>query len=102
MAGAHEVFDLMRASHGTTVRLSAYSGQEPWEVMVVDRLGLLTQLYQIASIAVVCGSFVESIGGHNILESAVAGAPTIVGPFMHSQTAASSPRGVFGGDSDDV
>ena len=80
-----QVVDLMSSRFGRTVRLSTYSGHEPWDVLVVDKLGLLSKLYQIASMAIVCGSFIEPIGGHNILEPAVVGTPTIVGPFMHSQ-----------------
>ena len=79
------VYDRMQSAFSTS-RLSTYGGG-PWDVMVVDKLGMLTSLYQIASVAIVCGSFVESIGGHNILESAAVGVPTVVGPFMHSQQA---------------
>jgi 3-deoxy-D-manno-octulosonic-acid transferase len=53
--------------------------------MIVDRLGMLTKLYQLASVAIVCGSFIERIGGHNILEPACVGVSVIVGPYMHSQ-----------------
>ena len=35
----------------------------------------------------VCGSFVERVGEHNILEPAMYGFPTIVGPYMHGQKA---------------
>ncbi len=61
------------------------SGKKEWRILVVDELGVLTSLYQIATVAVVCGSFSERIGGHNIFESAIFGVPTIVGPYMHSQ-----------------
>ena len=79
------VFDQLKKSSASVVQLSTYNGSDSWKIMVVDRLGLLTQLYQIADLAIVCGSFVERIGGHNILEPAVVGVPTIVGPYMHSQ-----------------
>ena len=79
------VVDRLHTLVPATARLSAYSGDGPWSVMVVDRLGLLTQLYQIASVAIVCGSFVQRVGGHNILEPAAVSVPTIVGPYMHSQ-----------------
>lgn len=63
------------------------SGKKDWRILVVDELGGLTNLYQIAHVAIVCGSFVERIGGHNIFEPAVFGVPTIVGPYMHAQKA---------------
>lgn len=54
------------------------------DITVVDQMGLLTGLYSIATVAVVCGSFTK-IGGHNILEPAQFGIPVIYGPHMHAQ-----------------
>ena len=53
------------------------------EVMLLDTLGELSQLYALASVVFVGGSLVPS-GGHNILEPAVAGKPVIVGPHMEN------------------
>jgi 3-deoxy-D-manno-octulosonic-acid transferase len=57
-----------------------------WNVMVMNQLGVLAQLYQLATIAIVCGSFIKRVGGHNIVEPAAVGVPVIVGPYMHSQS----------------
>jgi 3-deoxy-D-manno-octulosonic-acid transferase len=51
------------------------------EVMLLDTLGELSQVYALASVVFVGGSLVPS-GGHNILEPAVAGKPVVVGPHM--------------------
>jgi 3-deoxy-D-manno-octulosonic-acid transferase len=51
------------------------------EVLLLDSLGELAQVYALASVVFVGGSLVPS-GGHNILEPAVAGKPVIVGPHM--------------------
>ncbi len=51
------------------------------DVVVLDTIGELAQLYQIATVVVVGGSLVPS-GGHNILEPAVHGKPIVVGPHM--------------------
>lgn len=50
--------------------------------IVVDRLGLLRQLYAVADIALVGGSLlkIEGIGGHNPLEPAVFAKPILFGP----------------------
>ncbi len=72
---------------GTAVRYTTYQSGTPWNIMVVDQVGLLTVLYQLADVAIVAGSFVERVGGHNILEPAIVGIPVIVGPYMHSQRA---------------
>lgn len=61
------------------------SCNEGWRILIVDSLGMLMSLYYISDVAVVCGSFEERIGGHNIYEPASVGIPVVVGPYMHSQ-----------------
>jgi 3-deoxy-D-manno-octulosonic-acid transferase len=53
------------------------------EVLLLDSLGELAQVYALASVVFVGGSLVPS-GGHNILEPAVAGKPVVVGPHMEN------------------
>jgi 3-deoxy-D-manno-octulosonic-acid transferase len=80
-----EVFEKMRILEPLTVRLSD-RGTLSWRVMVVDTMGVLLELYQLATVAIVCGSFVSKVGGHNIVEPAIARVPVVVGPYMQSQT----------------
>ena len=51
------------------------------EVMVVDRIGLLSSIYRYGAIAYVGGGF--GVGIHNTLEAAVYGIPVIFGPHYH-------------------
>jgi 3-deoxy-D-manno-octulosonic-acid transferase len=51
------------------------------DVVVLDTIGELASLYQIATVAFVGGSLVAT-GGHNILEPAVHGRPIVFGPSM--------------------
>ncbi len=53
------------------------------EVLLLDTLGELAQVYALASVVFVGGSLVPA-GGHNILEPAVAGKAVIVGPHMEN------------------
>ena len=53
------------------------------DVVLLDTLGELIQVYSLATVVFVGGSLVPS-GGHNILEPAVAGKPVIVGPYMEN------------------
>jgi 3-deoxy-D-manno-octulosonic-acid transferase len=53
------------------------------DVVVLDTIGELAQLYQIATVVFVGGSLVD-IGGHNILEPAVFGKPIVFGPHVHN------------------
>jgi 3-deoxy-D-manno-octulosonic-acid transferase len=53
------------------------------DVVVLDTLGELAQLYQIATAVFVGGSLIDH-GGHNILEPAVFGKPILFGPHMQN------------------
>lgn len=66
-------------------RTSCDGGGGAPRVILIDRMGILSRLYAVAQMAVVAGSFVEGIGGHNILEAAAHGVPVIYGPHMEKQ-----------------
>ncbi len=53
------------------------------DVVILDTIGELAQLYQIATAVFVGGSLVDA-GGHNILEPAVFGKPIVFGPYMQN------------------
>jgi 3-deoxy-D-manno-octulosonic-acid transferase len=55
---------------------------EAQAVYVADRLGELGLWLRLAATALVGGSLVPGIGGHNPLEAARLGAPAIAGPFV--------------------
>ncbi len=52
-------------------------------VVVLDSIGELAQVYQIAT-AVFVGGSLSDYGGHNILEPAVFGKPIVFGPHMQN------------------
>ena len=57
---------------------------EPREdIVVLDSMGELARLFQIATVVFVGGSLVDA-GGHNILEPAVFGKPILFGPHMQN------------------
>ena len=53
------------------------------DVVVLDTIGELAQLYQVATVVFVGGSLIDH-GGHNILEPAVFGKPILFGPHMQN------------------
>ncbi len=53
------------------------------DVVVLDTLGELAQVYQVATAVFVGGSLVDH-GGHNILEPAIFGKPIVFGPHMQN------------------
>ncbi len=70
-------------SHALLSNSSQITGEE--QVILIDQMGQLTKLYQIADLAIVGGSFVPHIGGHNIFEPVSVGTPVLFGPYMHTQ-----------------
>ena len=53
------------------------------DVVVLDSIGELAQLYQVST-AVFVGGSLEDHGGHNILEPAIFGKPILFGPYMRN------------------
>jgi 3-deoxy-D-manno-octulosonic-acid transferase len=64
------------------VRLSQLEHAKPGPVIVVDRVGILADLYALADAAFVGGGF-HRAGLHSVLEPAVFGTPIVVGPHWH-------------------
>jgi 3-deoxy-D-manno-octulosonic-acid transferase len=62
------------------LRVDAEPGHD---VLILDTVGELAQLYQVATVVFVGGSLVDT-GGHNILEPAVFGKPIVFGPHMQN------------------
>jgi 3-deoxy-D-manno-octulosonic-acid transferase len=69
--------------HGAGRLSKGLTGQE--KIILIDTMGLLTTCYQLATLAIVGGSFVPGIGGHNILEPIQASIPVLFGPYMKKQ-----------------
>ena len=66
------------------LRLARIDARNAWDadVVVVDRYGLLGDLYAVADVAYVGGGF-HSAGLHSVLEPAAFGAPVLFGPRHH-------------------
>jgi 3-deoxy-D-manno-octulosonic-acid transferase len=74
----------LEAGFATTRRSELPIDAEPRaDVVVLDSIGELAQLYQVAT-AVFVGGSLEDHGGHNILEPAIFGKPIVFGPFMQN------------------
>ena len=80
-----DVDRLCRQEGLTTVRRSdlPIDAEPRADVVVVDTIGELAQLYQLATAAFVGGSLVPA-GGHNIIEPAVFGKSIVFGPHMEN------------------
>ncbi len=80
-----EVETMARISGFVTVRRSdlPIDAEPRADVVILDTLGELAQLYQVATAVFVGGSLVDH-GGHNILEPAIFGKPIVFGPHMQN------------------
>jgi 3-deoxy-D-manno-octulosonic-acid transferase len=80
-----EVERLARDAGFVTIRRSELpiDAEPRADVVVLDSIGELAQIYQVATAVFVGGSLVDH-GGHNILEPAVFGKPIVFGPHMHN------------------
>jgi 3-deoxy-D-manno-octulosonic-acid transferase len=52
-----------------------------WDVLIIDRVGMLAAWYRASDVAFVGGSLIRH-GGHNVLEPAAARRATLVGPHV--------------------
>jgi 3-deoxy-D-manno-octulosonic-acid transferase len=80
-----EVERLARAAGFVTIRRSELpiDAEPRADVVVLDSIGELAQLYQLATAVFVGGSLADH-GGHNILEPAIFGKPIVFGPHMQN------------------
>ncbi|MES2272794.1 MAG: 3-deoxy-D-manno-octulosonic acid transferase [Chlamydiota bacterium] len=56
------------------------------KVLLIDSMGKLPICYAMSRLSIVAGSFIPTIGGHNILEPCLYGTPVFFGPHMFSQS----------------
>ena len=80
-----EVERMCRQEGLATVRRSdlAIDAEPRQDVVILDTIGELAELYQIATVVFIGGSLVAT-GGHNILEPAFYGKPIVFGPHMEN------------------
>lgn len=62
--------------------LSDYTHQK---VILVDGIGHLATCYALSLLAIIGGSFVKHVGGHNVLEPCLYGIPSLFGPYTFAQ-----------------
>lgn len=81
-----EVADLLKKKGILFARFS----QTGWNlrterVLLMDVMGQLGTCYANSQLAIVGGSFIPGIGGHNVLEPCVYGCPSLFGPYTFAQ-----------------
>ncbi len=76
---------LARAEGHRVVRRTelAVDAEPRADVVILDTIGELAHLFQVATVVFIGGSLAD-YGGHNILEPAVHGKPIVFGPYMQN------------------
>jgi 3-deoxy-D-manno-octulosonic-acid transferase len=85
----NEVESLIRARGMCFCRktaLTSPAGAELVEVILLDTIGELANLYSIGTVIFIGGSLVP-VGGHNVLEPAIYKRPVLFGPYMDNFSA---------------
>jgi len=78
LQGLERTLDAAGLRHARLAALEARPGMRP-EVVVIDRVGILADLYSIADAAYVGGGF-HAAGLHSVVEPAGFGVPVLFGP----------------------
>ncbi len=79
---AAHIETIVRLYEGNIIKWTEGTGKTTGRVLLVDKVGLLTQLYSYARVAYIGGGFGRA-GVHNVLEAAVYGKPCFYGPVFH-------------------
>jgi 3-deoxy-D-manno-octulosonic-acid transferase len=69
--------------HARYSSLQQVTGKE--RVLLIDTIGLLTTCFQLSECAIIGGSYLPGVGGHNIFEPIQAHIPVLFGPYMETQ-----------------
>ena len=68
-------------------RFSLHGLNYKYKIILMDKMGELINLYNIADVVLLGGSFVNNIGGHNPIECAALNKKIITGPYIYNQYA---------------
>lgn len=79
-----ETPSLMKELGPKTLCLRETSAAAAWDTCLVDKFGVLEDMYRISDAAFVGGTFV-AVGGHNVWDAAQFGIPVFFGPDFHTQ-----------------
>jgi 3-deoxy-D-manno-octulosonic-acid transferase len=81
-----EILALLKRSGLSYCQYSKSTLDEQTQILLLDTIGQLNLFYHYSSVAFVGGTLVP-LGGHNLLEPALAGCPVVHGPYCENQRA---------------
>lgn len=81
---ASDVVEVLNAAGLSFAQRSKGQTPQSTQVWLADTLGEMALWYALCPVAVIAGSFVDGIGGHNPIEASRAGALVVTGPYVDS------------------
>ncbi|HMA66013.1 MAG: 3-deoxy-D-manno-octulosonic acid transferase [Fibrobacterota bacterium] len=79
-----EVPVIMDEIGGSIAHITEITTSRKWDVCIIEKMGILDEVYKIADAAFVGGTFVP-VGAHNVWDPARFGIPVFFGPDYHTQ-----------------
>lgn len=79
-----EILALIKRSGMSYCQYSKSALDEQTQILLLDTMGQLNLFYHYSSVSFVGGTLVP-LGGHNLLEPALAGCPVLFGPYCENQ-----------------
>jgi 3-deoxy-D-manno-octulosonic-acid transferase len=81
---ASDVVEVLNAAGLSFAQRSKGETPQSAQVWLADTLGEMALWYALSPVAVIAGSFIDGIGGHNPIEASRAGSAVITGPYVDS------------------
>ena len=78
---AENIQDIRKLMPAAVTYSEMLAGQPTQHILIIDNIGMLSQLYRFATIAYIGGGFGDD-GVHNVPEAAVYGIPVVFGPVF--------------------
>ena len=83
--GVYTLMQTYAKTYGVSIEKFTQKSDMKADIILIDKMGELNNIYAISDIALLAGSFVPDIGGHNPLEPAHFGCKIISGRYYFNQ-----------------
>lgn len=80
----NEATAILEEIGGHAIHLTDSATARRWDICVIEKMGILESLYQVADAAIIGGTF-DTTGGHNVWDAAQFAIPVFWGPAVHTQ-----------------
>lgn len=79
-----ETARLLEEIGNNATHITDISTSKKWDICIIEKNGILDEMYKIADVAIIGGTF-TNIGGHNVWDAAKYAIPIFFGPYYYKQ-----------------